>query len=563
MDNLDSEQRDAVQQLRGLLDAQQHYDTDVLISVLQSVNWDVRNATELLLDSPPQESHSESPLDTPFDYPPQPPIEPLGRAGGRGVLRSFTDTVLAILSLPLNVATGILRFILSILRVPFLTFNFGSNTYRPPRHSSDSRGAIRRWITALEEETGAFNIKSTAALATGFDNRPSTSRRHTYPPTNPESARVLPDFFDGTYDEVLDICQKEARIACVVLVSQEHDDVTTLTDPNLVRIMNDNNFVVWGGDVRDRIPWDASQKLQATTYPFVAFLALQPRRNPSTSSHSSLSPVVTILSRHAGPSVPDSAPTSAETLVNHLEQQLLPRVNPFLARHKTQLQERERDRLLREQQDRAYRDSQRRDRERIEARIRAEREEAERLRREEEARREQERLLQAERERQECITRLRCQWRRWMRRSVVPPEPRGPGSIRLAIRLHGGGRVVRTFPSTSTVTALYAFADIQTIPSTMPPQDDPEHPPEGPAEGGVEVLDKHIQSQTEDPESWWGFKLSLSYPRREIKWAANTTLVMAGLKNGEQLVMEATNSSGNGRNPGGHHSDDEYESDSD
>ncbi|KAI6129279.1 hypothetical protein EDD16DRAFT_1701278 [Pisolithus croceorrhizus] len=566
MDTLAEDQRNAVRQLQAVLDSQ-HYDTDVLVSVLQSVGWSVHSAMELLLDGPHPDPSASSGSTLPFvDHPPQLPVDRPERARGNGPLKSLANTVFTVLSLPFHVVTGILRFILGVFRIPFLSLNFSSNTYRPPRHPQDSRGAIRRWITTLEEETGAYNIKSSPSVATGRDNHPSTSRRHTYPPANPETTRVLPDFFDGTYDEVLDICQKEGRIACVILVSEEHDDVpafkrVTLTDPNLVRIMSDNNFVVWGGDVRDKIPWDAAQKLQATTYPFVAFLALQPHRSTSASSYSSSGPVLTVLSRHYGPSVPDSAPTSARSLVNHLEGQLLPRVDPFLTRHRAQIQERERDRLLREQQDRAYQDSQRRDRERIEAKIRAEREEAERIRKEEEAQREEERRLQAERDRQESIKHHRSQWRRWMRRSIVPPEPRGGNSIRLAIRLPSG-RVVRSFPSSSTVTALYAFVDSQTIPSNMKPQDDPEHPPGG-SEGGVETLERYIHSQVQGPESWWGFKLALSYPRREIKWKANTSLAEAGLKNGEQLVMEVTSDVGNGKKSLGHDSDDQYESESD
>ncbi|KAL4080041.1 hypothetical protein V8B97DRAFT_683901 [Scleroderma yunnanense] len=569
MDHLTADQQDAVRQLQTVLDSQ-NYDPDVLVSVLQSVEWNVQNAMELLLDGPHAEPSSQSSSrSTSFpDHIPQLPLEQPRHPGGRGAPRSFTNAVLAFLSLPINVVTGILRFIFGILRIPFLSFNFGTNTYRPPpRQTPDARGAIRRWITALEEETGAYNIKTSASLATGLDNGPSTSRRHAYPPTNPENTRVLPDFFDGTYDEVLDICQKECRVGCIVLVSEEHDDVpvfkrTTLTDPKLVQMMNDNNFLVWGGDVRDRIPWDAAQKLQATTYPFVAFLALQPRRNVTPSSYSSSSPVLTVLSRHSGRSVPDSGPTSAQSLITHLEQQLLPRVKPFLTRHNAQLQERERDRQLREEQDRAYHDSIRRDRERVEGFLREHREEAERRRREEDVRREEENRVKAERERQESIKRLRSQWRRWMRRSIVPPEPRAGNGIRLAIRLPSSGRVVRSFPSTSTITVLYAFADSQTIPSAMQPQDDPEDPPEG-SQGGIEGLDNYIQSQNQDPEFWWGFKLALSYPRREIKWGANTSLAEAGLKNGEQLIMETTNGVGNGSRSLGHGSDDEYESESD
>ena len=102
-------------------------------------------------------------------------------------------------------------------------FNFG--TYRTLRQTyPDSRSATRRWITSLEEETGAINFNSATATATGVEGRQSTSRRHTYPPA-PDDNKILPDFFDGAYEEVLDVCQKEGRIACVILVSAEHDDV--------------------------------------------------------------------------------------------------------------------------------------------------------------------------------------------------------------------------------------------------------------------------------------------------------------------------------------------------
>lgn len=124
--------------------------------------------------------------------------------------------------------TGILRFVSGILRVPFLIspFNFSTN-YRIPRQTyPDSRSATRRWITSLEEETGAVIFKTSTVAATGLDGRRSASRRHAYPPTgSADENKVLPDFFDGTYEEVLDTCQKEGRVACVILVSAEHDDV--------------------------------------------------------------------------------------------------------------------------------------------------------------------------------------------------------------------------------------------------------------------------------------------------------------------------------------------------
>lgn len=244
--------------------------------------------------------------------------------------------------------------------------------------------------------------------------------------------------------------------------------------------------------------------------------------------------------------------------MHHLERQLLPRVNPFLTRLQSQLEEREKDRIIREQQDRAFQESAERDRERIRARIRAEEEEAERSRLENEARCQEEQKMQMEREKQADLQALRLQYRRWMRRCIVPTEHRGANGIRLALKLPGNTRLVRTFSPSSTLTELYAFVDIQTLPLTLQPETDPEHMLEG-SEPDLRKLGHYIQSQTNDAESWWGFKLVLPYPRREIKWTPGASLVEAGLKSSEQLVVELTDRSTNSQDL----SDDDYDSEDD
>lgn len=102
-------------------------------------------------------------------------------------------------------------------------------------------------------------------------------------PGDESTARMLPDFYVGSYESFARTCGKEldAKIGCVVIVSEEHDDVatfkryvdaicpicqfcqdvdvvgyrTTLTDPEFVRLMHENDFLVWGGDIRDRDAW--------------------------------------------------------------------------------------------------------------------------------------------------------------------------------------------------------------------------------------------------------------------------------------------------------------------
>jgi FAS-associated factor 2 len=41
-----------------------------------------------------------------------------------------------------------------------------------------------------------------------------------------DGRKLLPDFTLGSYEEILRLCQREAKIACVIMVSEEHDDVT-------------------------------------------------------------------------------------------------------------------------------------------------------------------------------------------------------------------------------------------------------------------------------------------------------------------------------------------------
>ncbi|EGN97130.1 hypothetical protein SERLA73DRAFT_110239 [Serpula lacrymans var. lacrymans S7.3] len=565
MDHLNPTQREALSQLQAITAGS---DAEVTLSVLESVDWDVQKAAELIFDGPPPQSSNA-------------PVSPEGTEHTRTIMEelaiddsqqgidpntSIWNSLLSFFSLPFHVLSNTIRFLFGILRISIPSLHFtGLHNYRSVRTGpSDHRSVTDRWVRSLEEETGALSVSSrtpSGISASGAEAGPSSIISRTGYASDElfeEGRKVLPDFFLGSYEDVLNVCQREGRVACIVLVSEEHDDVpefkrSTLTDPALVKALHDGNFVIWGGDVRDRDAWSAAQKLQATTYPFVAFIALQPRRNHShtpTPSQSVASPTLTVLSRHQGRSVPDTAPTSAATLLNHLSQQLLPRVTPFLERFKASIRERERDRMLREEQDRAFQDSARRDRERIEARIAAEKAEKERLEREREQAKKEEERAALEREKQAKKDEDRMEWRRWMRRDVVRAEPQSQdqgrgkkGGLRLAIRLPQNERAIRYFTREDTLTQLYAYVDTMLIPPTCSPSGDPKQPP-GVATGSVQVLEEHVSRQLEGVDAWWGFKLALAYPRQEIRWEAGKKLCdVDGLGDGGQLVVELVHNS--------------------
>ena len=107
----------------------------------------------------------------------------------------------------------------------------------------------------------------------------------------------------------------------------------------------------------------------------MAFLALQPRRGASHTP--SQKTVLTVLSRHQGPSIPQgSGPTSSQVLKTHITEHLVPRVSPVLSRIRQEAAEkeaalaveaetRERERALRAEQDRAFEAARRKDTDRI------------------------------------------------------------------------------------------------------------------------------------------------------------------------------------------------------
>ncbi|KAF7356769.1 UBX domain-containing protein [Mycena venus] len=455
---LSASQQAALAQLRDLTNGGED---DVAVSMLESVDWDVQRAAELIFGVAP---------------PPPRPQQPHQRP-----LPSLTSTTASSTSPSPNA---------TIIASPCSARGMDAH---PPR----SDGGADRWVRELEEETGALCMSSAAQQnASGVDVGTSSSAGpSTLSHRAPSDRKVLPDFTLGTYEDALRTCQRDARIACIVLVSEEHDDVpefkrTTLTDTALVRLLHANDILVWGGDVRDREAYSASLKLQATTYPFVAFVALQPKRTPrSANSSTSGTPTLTVLSRHQGP---PSGPTSPAALAAHLETQLLPRVSPFLAQLRAAQHAAFADRALREEQDRAARAK----REAEEARVAAEIEAAKVA----SQRDERERRARGARGVEEVDTRSigKC------------PRGQGRGAARGAVAGWGtGGEGAQD-----------------------------ERSPKGHAAAELERAMEEQIADAEGADAWWGFQLVLAYPRREIPWASGSTVGdVECLKGGAQLVV--------------------------
>ena len=152
-----------------------------------------------------------------------------------------TRSWLSLLAFPFHILSSIFRFVFGFLRIPFPQFRFmGFNFYRSTTRQfrEPSRGGgPDKWLRELEEETGAISIgrlkqQQPRGTTSSFNNITTESGQSSSSLTSrrmngqiDDGRKLLPDFTISTYEEMLKLCQREMKIGCVILVSEEHDDV--------------------------------------------------------------------------------------------------------------------------------------------------------------------------------------------------------------------------------------------------------------------------------------------------------------------------------------------------
>ena len=145
--------------------------------------------------------------------------------------------ILTILALPFH----FLRALFRLFRIPLpqlpmtlsgLTLYYRAPSAPRPELKTDPRSAAERWVRSLEEETGAVSLsrsrsRTGEAASSGVGTSTSTLTSRPGKESEEDTERVLSDFFLGSYEEFARACGKDidARIGCVILVSEEHDDV--------------------------------------------------------------------------------------------------------------------------------------------------------------------------------------------------------------------------------------------------------------------------------------------------------------------------------------------------
>ncbi|GAK64421.1 uncharacterized protein PAN0_005d2635 [Moesziomyces antarcticus] len=540
-------QQDAIASLRSILQGSGAGvpDDDMLATLLEVEGWDVTRAARLVEEDNTAERRrsgaDDETIARSFAQDPQvrgsmdfeqPLIDASRRSfngaagnmgslsGGAGLRRypgpgdnsgpsGVAQMIWTALTLPFSVASSLLLFLARVLRLRSLFPSlFGSGGGSQGSSASDPRTSAERFVRELELETGGTTSRSGPSTGQGpqedgYDTGSSVLKR-------------LPPFFVGSYTDALRQAKEQIKILAIVLVSREHGDVdrfkqNTLTDNELVELLSRDDFIVWGGDVREREAYSVARTLQASTYPFVAFIALQPPRQSRRAAAASLgsSPRPAVLSRLEGS--PSSA-TSAASIASHISDVLLPRTRVYMDRLRAERRRHEMERELRAEQDRAYQEASRRDAERI-----AQRREEERRKAVEAQRRRE------EHEQKEELQRRQQVWRRWAFNSLVPREPGATQeAVRFSVRLPSGKTLARRFSPLDPVEAVFAYVESASVASEA-------------SEGRAEVR------KPEGYEHTYRFSLVTGYPRKRIEFGdarASKLRDVEGLAQGASLIVE-------------------------
>ena len=253
-------------------------------------------------------------------------------------------------------------------------------------------------------------------------------------------------FVQLSHRDALSMAKTETKLLFLYLHAPMHDESEVfcsqvLAAPEVAAFINDN-FIAWGGSLRDGDAHALAAEVNPTAYPYVALLDSVSRGGGGASLVMSCEGFI-----------------DTDGLIGVFEEALAGQMS-VLNDARARRAEANANRRLREEQDAAFAESLARDAARAREVEEQRRQEEEAREREEEARRveaeERRRREDAERERARAIESRRVAKASSLREE---PEEGAEGVSRLAIRLPDGSRAARRFHSSDTISDVYDFVD--------------------------------------------------------------------------------------------------------
>lgn len=147
---------------------------------------------------------------------------------------------------------------------------------------------------------------------------------------------------------------------------------------------------------------------------------------------------------------------------------------------------------------------------------------------------EEDRRLEKER-REVVIAETKAMWRRAARQTHIASIGRS-GSVKVGIRFPDGRRVTGAFRPDDSVLSLYCLVDEHLHPTSPSSSELADATPVS--------LEDLMASHGLDADAWWGFKIFLSYPRKEISFGTSRTIGGDGIEGSVSVELISATSRG-------------------
>lgn len=176
---------------------------------------------------------------------------------------------------------------------------------------------------------------------------------------------VLPPFFQGSYTQALYMAHQRAKFLFVYLTHPQNENSQNIfhqvvTNPDFLALFENENVLIWGGDLTNPEAYQLANSLNVTRFPFVGLLCLARSTTMSPQGPVKTSPKISLVLKIQGTA--GTTQLDARTLITKKFVQKMAKFEPDLLVIREELREKFASQALLRQQDLNYQNSLARDR---------------------------------------------------------------------------------------------------------------------------------------------------------------------------------------------------------
>lgn len=112
----------------------------------------------------------------------------------------------------------------------------------------------------------------------------------------------LPPFLLSSYTQALYLAKTRAKFLFIYISNAQRDEIFSniITNQEFIKLFQNNNFIIWGGDVRNLEAFQVGNSLNVTKYPFLGLLCLTRTTKMTPQGPTKTSPKISLIAKLQG-----------------------------------------------------------------------------------------------------------------------------------------------------------------------------------------------------------------------------------------------------------------------